>query len=231
MTERVTSIIPSCLLLNPLRNLIERLTSIYPEHPVLIIDNGSQFEVVEYTREVARLPSVRAIFNDRNVGHGLAVNQGLAEIDTRLAFLWHTDVIIHRSGFIEPMVERFEDNDSLLACGEAGICYQSETPCVMLYAAMIDRDKALACDPLQRHGAVAAKFFRSAERQRFTVADFQIQDYVTHLEHATYALMETFHPSSEARQRALDKLNALDSGEVWTDQNDKWLERKAKYGN
>lgn len=224
----VTSVVVSCLLLDLIRELFEGVQSFYPEHKFVIVDNGSHNESTEYILDLAGHSYVEAIINDRNLGHGPALHQGVQEVKTPLVFIWHSDVIVFRGGFLEPMVERFNRNANLFVCGDRAMTGRSrEIPVALLSAMMLDKRKYAKCDPFRHGGAVSMDMYASARRQSFEVGHFPIWDYVTHFRSVTLSLLGTWTATPESLEQGRERLSALDPKKRWSDRNRKWRDKRA----
>lgn len=192
--QAVTAIIVNYKTESLVRGAIESLLGFYPELRMIVIDNGSHDGSTEYLRAIYT-PSLRTIVNDKNIGHGPAMHQGLLAAMTRYAFLMDTDCIVRMGGFLEIMYSWFLTNPQLYAvgwkrcvdkysgvptsddnCGKEGFCWY-----IHPHAAMIDVEKYFTLEPFDNDGAPCIKNMRSARVAGYLLEAFPIEDYVTHL--------------------------------------------------
>ena len=109
--ENVTFVIVNYRTLDLTRECLTSLLRVYPDAAALIFDNGSRDESAEYIRALsAERENVRAIFSERNIFHGPALDKSLRACSTRYAFTLDSDCYVHRGGFLESMLELFADN-------------------------------------------------------------------------------------------------------------------------
>jgi glycosyltransferase involved in cell wall biosynthesis len=162
----------------------------YPQVKSILIDNGSQDDSTAYIREVAALhPNVSAIFNQANLFHGPALDQGIRASETRFVFTLDSDCEIKSGGFLELMMGLFQD-PSLYAAGrlllvdrfgfrlppasKGGIQYVHPS------AMLLERGKYAGLPPFEHHGAPCLQNMREAIKTGFTVSDFPVMDYISH---------------------------------------------------
>lgn len=90
----------------------------YPNIPYIVVDNGGCEQSIEILHKLQSNDSnLTIIENDKNIGHGLALNLGLLRITTRFVFLLDSDTKVERGGFLEKMLELFDDDNMLFAAG------------------------------------------------------------------------------------------------------------------
>ena len=164
----------------------------YPKIHIILIDNGSKDESTLYVKTVGEMHSnITAILNEKNIGHGLAINQGIKLVKTPHILLYDSDASLKRTGLLEAMLAEFAKNPKLYAIGwlrkvdrfsgvpmgvKGGMAY------VHPYAAMIDREKFLQLKSMEYSGAPCTANMRSALEKGYQIKDFPLlQDYVKHL--------------------------------------------------
>lgn len=224
----VTSVVASCLLLDLIRELFEGVQSFYPEHKFVIVDNGSCNESTDYISNLAKRPYVEAIINDRNLGHGPALHQGIKKARTPLVFIWHSDVIVFRGGFLEPMIEQFDSNRKMFVCGNRGMGGKHrDIPIASLTAMMLDRQKYLKCRPFEHGGAISMAMFSSARHRGFEIGDFPTWDYLVHFSSVTFNLLGTWKATPESLERGRERLAGLGRRKRWSDRLAKWRKKRA----
>jgi len=166
----------------------------YPKIPLIIIDNGSKDDSTEYVRLVGEKHfNITAILNERNVGHGPAMNLGIRLAKTQYVFLYDSDASLKRAGLLEAMLAEFAKNPKkLYAVGWlrkvdkfSGVSTGAKGKGIIDYvhphAAMIDRKKFLQLKSMENSGAPCTANMRSALARGYQLKDFPVQRYVKHL--------------------------------------------------
>ena len=128
--------------------------------------------------------------NEKNVGHGPALNQGIRLAKTRYVFLYDSDASLTRAGLLEAMLAEFAkkpkklyavgwlrkvDKFSGVSTTRGGMSY------IHPHAAIIDREKFLQLTPMEASGAPCTGNMRSALAKGFQLQGFPVQRYVKHL--------------------------------------------------
>jgi glycosyltransferase involved in cell wall biosynthesis len=163
----------------------------YPSVRLLLIDNGSGDDSTAYIRRTARdHANVTCIINEVNRYHGPALDQGTRSSGTGYAFTLDSDCEVLRGGFLEEMLELFNDPD-LYAAGR--LVYMNrhgfETKAgsrgkvikyIHLYAMLLDREKYLKLERFTHHGSPGTKNMEDAEKHGYKVSDFPIADFILH---------------------------------------------------
>jgi GT2 family glycosyltransferase len=81
----------------------------YPSYEVLVVDNGSKDGTSDYLQVVSRrIPNVRTLFNDRNVGFAAANNQALAEARGDCLVLLNNDTLTP-PGWLQGLLRSLEE--------------------------------------------------------------------------------------------------------------------------
>lgn len=167
--------------------------SYYPEVRHLVIDNGGCPVSLKRLRKLADKDFIELVENERNIGHGLALNQGIALVETPYAFLLDSDTRTERGGFLEKMLALFKADPLLFAVGwlrkvgQTGVAYrhQDKAPDSALsyihpYACLLDVAKFGELRPFALSGAPALETMYDARARGYHVADFRVQDYIWH---------------------------------------------------
>ena len=205
---RVTIVIVNYKTLELTRALIGDLIAFYPKVPRILIDNGSGDRSTELCKCA---PVEKLILNDRNMGHGPALDQGMRAASTDFVFTLDTDTRIRRGGFISKMIEIAEDQ-GLYAIGwlrhvnEDGVSIgkrqdpEGFCPYVHPHAALWRRSVYLSLPPFVDHGAPAVENMRAAQERGIKVGDFPISGYVDHLVAGTRRMFGGhWHPKDGAQ--------------------------------
>lgn len=189
--DDLTTIVVNYRTLDETRTCLTTLRAAYPALPVLMIDNGSGDESTEYLRDLAAAdPRLRVVFNERNVFHGPALDQGMREADTALAFLLDSDCEILHGGFLEPLVAAFDEDPLLYAIGKRGYTNrfgygpisrrERMTHYVHPFAGVFDRRKYLTLPPFTHHGAPLYRNMWGAAKAGYHLRHVTIEDHVLH---------------------------------------------------
>jgi glycosyltransferase involved in cell wall biosynthesis len=194
--DDVTAIVVNYRTLSETRTCLSTLRAAYPTLRVIVIDNGSRDESTDFLRQVERDdPRARVIFNETNVFHGPALDQGVRAAETKLVFLLDSDVEIRHGGFLEPLVGAFSEDPLLYAVGKRGYANrygygpisdrESWTYYVHPFAALVDRTKYLGLPPFVHHGAPLYRNMWGATKAGYRLRHVTIEDHVTHRHRAT----------------------------------------------
>ena len=89
------------------------MASTYPDAKVIVADNASTDDSVEFLR--SNYPEVRVIQLDRNYGFAGGYNQALPQVKSDYYVLLNSDVEV-TPGWIEPIIELMERDPSIGAC-------------------------------------------------------------------------------------------------------------------
>lgn len=203
LDKAISALVVNHKTLSLIRRCIDSLMAAYPDMPITVIDNGSHDESTEYIREAATVHSVTAVFNDTNVGHGPALDQGMRAASTKHVFTLDSDCIVLRSSFLEKMLDILTRDDLyaigwLMHVNERGVSANpwdyEHIPYIHPSAALIDREKYLGLEPFIWHGAPAICNMADARRLGYRVAGFPIDGYVLHIGRGTRnAIDVTWH--------------------------------------
>jgi glycosyltransferase involved in cell wall biosynthesis len=216
--DDVTAIVVNFRTLVQTRTCLSTLRSAYPTLKTLVVDNGSADESTEFLRELeAEDELVRVLFNDTNVFHGPALDQGMRRAETQLAFLLDSDCEILHGGFLEPLVDEFSRDPRLYVLGKRGYANRwgygpiSErerwTYYVHPFAALIDRHKYLTLAPFVHHGAPLYRNMWGATKAGYHLRHVTIEDHVEHRRRTT----ATVHGYGyDRRLRLQARVNDLD---------------------
>jgi glycosyltransferase involved in cell wall biosynthesis len=216
--DDVTAIVVNFRTLSATRTCLTTLRAAYPTLRVIAIDNGSGDESTEFLRRLEQDDDrIRVIFNETNVFHGPALDQGMRAAETDLVFLLDSDCEILHGGFLEPLVEAFAEDPLLYAIGKRGYANRwgygpiSErerwTFYVHPFAAVIDRRKYFTLPPFVHHGAPAYRNMWGATKAGYHLRHVTIEDHVWHRRRTT---ANVHGYGYDLRLWLLDLTNALD---------------------
>ena len=216
--DRLTTIIVNFRTLEETRTCVGTLRAAYPALQVIIIDNGSADASTEFLRQLdVEDEFARVIFNDTNIFHGPALDQGMREADTNLVFLLDSDCEIRHGGFLEPLIDEFSRDPLLYAIGKRGFANrygygpisdrERWTHYVHPFAAVIDRKKYFTLPPFVHHGAPLYRNMWAATRAGYHLRHVTIEDHVTHRRRVTASV---YGYGYNRRLRLQARANALD---------------------
>ena len=194
--EDVTAIVVNFRTLAETRTCLSTLRAAYPALRVLVIDNGSRDESTAFLRQLEREdPRVQVLFNETNVFHGPALDQGMRAAETDLVFLLDSDCEIRHGGFLEPLVDAFAKDPLLYAIGKRGYANrygygpiskrERWTHYVHPFAAVIDRRKYFTLPPFVHHGAPLYRNMWGATKAGYHLRHVTIEDHVVHRRRTT----------------------------------------------
>lgn len=140
------------------------------------------------------------IKNEDNTGHGPALNQGLRYVYTPYVFLLDSDTRTNKGGFLEEMLELFDNDDSLFAAGwlrmvnpHNGVSFAKQNTnhglrYIHPYACLMDMGKFWHLKRFTATGAPALELMKDVKRKGFKTYDYPIKDYIWHKEAGTRGL-------------------------------------------
>jgi hypothetical protein len=191
MSPNITTVIINYMTPDLTRRAVMSFRHWYPDHDLLLIDNGSS-EVGR--RDLKELCSsaparTRIIFNMKNIHHGPAMDQAARYLDSELILFLDSDVEVRRAGFIEEMSSLLHGHPQNYAVGKKIIMndrgfdlpegtdgYAYVRPICLL----LKRDLYLTLPPFQRHGAPCLQNMQHAVEKGLALLDFPISKYVHH---------------------------------------------------
>lgn len=170
---------------------INTFRNFYPDIQHIIIDNGGCEKSLKLLRKCQGKNIITLVENKENVGHGLALNQGIELITTDYVFLLDSDTKVKKGDFLEKMLDLFQEHENLFAIGwlrkvnDAGIAYRGPVPNTAInyihpYGCLMDVNKFRELSPFTARGAPATNTMRDAMNKGYIVKDFPISDYIWH---------------------------------------------------
>ena len=116
--SKVTIIIPNYNGIKFIKDCIESLrVQTYKNFEILVVDNGSKDESVDYLRDLESYESnlnIKAIYLDENLGFAGGVNVGLAACDSKYVILLNNDTEVFPD-YVEMLVDTIEKSDRIFA--------------------------------------------------------------------------------------------------------------------
>ncbi len=175
-----------------LRRAVTSLIQYYPELPLLLIDNGSDYQSTTLLHDFRerRPHTVRLILNTRNLHHGPSMDQALRELSTPFVFFLDSDCLVTHGDFIERMQGRLQEEDHHYAIGKRismdhrGFDVKESTnesiPYIRPLCMMLKRELYLALPPFELHGTPCLENMREASKRGLTLLDFPVDQFVAH---------------------------------------------------
>ena len=175
-----------------LETAVRSFHNAYPDVRLLIIDNGSADESPEAVRRLQRElgPSITFRLLSENRFHGPAMDLALRELKSPFVYVFDSDTITKRTGFLEKMVD-LAAGENVYGVGrianvnKRGFADRSGISVLVSAFMLIDRNVYLRLPPFVHHGLPALNNFRAAAEQGYTLESFPVEDYVTHLGRGT----------------------------------------------
>ena len=116
--SKVTIIIPNYNGIKFMKDCIESLrVQTYKNFEILVVDNGSKDESVDYLRDLESYESnlnIKAIYLDENLGFAGGVNVGLAACDSKYVILLNNDTEVFPD-YVEMLVNAIEKSEKIFA--------------------------------------------------------------------------------------------------------------------
>jgi glycosyltransferase involved in cell wall biosynthesis len=184
----ITAIVVNFKTKHLLTKAIKTFRAVYPNVPLIIIDNNSQDKSGEWIERQAG-EHTKVILNITNKGHGPALHTGILLAKTKYVFTFDSDVEFYQGGFLEQMQAEAQAKN-LYALGwlrhvnKNGVS-ATEKPhfCRYIhpYAALYDKDVYLTLKPFVNKGAPCVDNMWDARKKGIAVASYPIEDFVTHM--------------------------------------------------
>lgn len=166
----------------------------YPRVPLLILDNGSEDDSPALIdRLAAELPATEALLLDANIFHGPAMHRALAHLDAPYVYIFDSDTVTRRGGFLEPMHALFGDDPATYGVGQVvranhrGFADARGVPVLASAYMLLDRARYHTLPPFIHHGLPVLQNLTAAHEQRLALKSFPIETYVDHLGRGTAA--------------------------------------------
>lgn len=119
-----TIIIPNYNNRNLLKNLLDSLVISTISYKIIIVDNASQDDSVNYIKKA--YPNVKLIENKENKGFAYAVNQGIKLADTNYVLLLNNDTILTKDT-INELITTINSSSNIFSASAKMIQYNNKT--------------------------------------------------------------------------------------------------------
>jgi len=119
--KKITIVIPHYQTPNLIKLCLRSIRKYTPQpYEVIVIDNGSKDESLEYLRSLKWIALIRRNGENMKMGswaHGSALDMGLKNTQTEFFLSLHSDVIIKSSSWLEKLTTPFQNNPRLACVG------------------------------------------------------------------------------------------------------------------
>jgi len=161
---------------------------VYPEIPMLVIDNGSQDDSVDRIRKLESefSPRLTAIYNESNVFHGPAMEQAMKAAESEFVYLFDSDTVTVQGGFLEKMMELLNSEARSFACGKRvtvnkrGFLSTGGVPVPVSAFMLVRTSMYIQLSPFEHHGLPVLKCCTEAARKGWRISPFAVDEYVEH---------------------------------------------------
>ncbi len=118
----ITIIIPNYNNRQLLANLLESLKQVKTPHDIIIVDNASSDDSVDFIK--TNYPEINLIENSTNTGFAHAVNQGIKIANTRYVFLLNNDTIVDQHA-LEELLKTIRKDELIFSVSSKMIQYHN----------------------------------------------------------------------------------------------------------
>ncbi len=174
---------------------VRSFREVYPEIRLLVIDNGSKDaskDVIERL-EAGSGGLITAVMLERNIFHGPAMHLAIGRCNTPFVYLFDSDTVTRRSGFLEGMTDVLQDAERDYGAGQVvradhrGFRTEHGTPVLASAYMLLRRAMYERLSPFVHHGLPALANFQDAAKQGYRVHAFPVEAFVDHLGRGTAA--------------------------------------------
>lgn len=174
------------------RAAVWSLRSLYPQLPIVVVDNGSPDDSRERLAALAGEAGGVTLFTPAsNLHHGPGLDFGIRRITTPWVLTFDSDCVAYRGGFLEGMHEAAGREPAAYMVGQLhqvsddGFDVPAGHPYVHPKCALVRRDAYLLLPPFERHGAPCLANEREALRQQLALLPYPVREYVLHIGEGT----------------------------------------------
>lgn len=153
---------------------------------MILIDNNSQ-QIDTCYKLKQDFDNVTLLLNNKNLGHGPALHQGILLAQTEYVFTLDSDTETVKGGFLEEMLEknayavgwlRYVNSNGISGNYEQN---KSLTPYIHPHAMLLDREKYLTLPKFTNTGSPCNLNMHAVYNKGYKVFDFPINQYIKHL--------------------------------------------------
>lgn len=166
----------------------------YPDVPLLIVDNGSEDGSPALVGRLAReLPATEALRLEENIFHGPAMHRALTHLGAGHVYVFDSDTVTRRGGFLEEMQALLTASPTAYAAGQIvrvnrrGFRADDGVPVPASAYMLLDRARYLTLPPFIHHGLPVLENMTAAHARGLTLESFPVESYVDHLGRGTAA--------------------------------------------
>jgi GT2 family glycosyltransferase len=159
----------------------------YPDVPLLIVDNGSKDESPKIIDGlVAKHPSTKAIFLDKNIYHGPAMDHILKNyVDSEFVFFLDSDTETHTKGFLEKMNKIAKTDDvygvgQTISVNDRGFKDENGIEVILTPYLFLKVKYYFQLPPFIHHGQPTINNFKETHKKGLILKEFPISDYIHH---------------------------------------------------
>ena len=162
----------------------------FPDLPLLVIDNGSEDDSPRMIKDLAEELGADTLYLDENRYHGPAMDLAMHHLKTPFVFMLDSDTETINGGFLEWMLEPFDDPHlygagKIVHVDRRGFAAPEGIPVLVSAFMLLRREMYLALPPFIHHGLPALKNFEAAASRGWKLAPFDVEKYVKHFGRGT----------------------------------------------
>lgn len=174
-----------------LKKAVESFKYHYPEIPLVVLDNGSDSEVVNQVAEwIDSKSNTQWVRLPNNMYHGPAMDFAARQIvKSKYVFFLDSDTETKARGFLEQILERLESDEKNYAAGmfnrvnKRGFSTNKPSGEIILQTPymVVKRLLYLQLPPFIHHGQPTLQNFREAWLKGFQLVEYPMSDSIDHL--------------------------------------------------
>jgi len=194
--ESVTGVVVNYCTPNETHKAVTSLKKCYPHMKIIIVDGSPNmtpgyFMCAHLANEMHKNIHIPV---GRNIGHGPGLVKGIAVVQTPLALIFDSDIIVNDKP-LERMIELMNEREEVYGCGQVittntgGVNAASGIKYLHPHFALLDRKKYYEFRPFANHGAPMIAAMNDVHRTgKDLIIDFPVKQYVFHTEKVTRRL-------------------------------------------
>jgi GT2 family glycosyltransferase len=188
MQDQITAAVINFQTPDLLEIAVRSFNRVYPEVPLLIIDNGSKDDSVDRLKKLSSEigPVITELFNEENVFHGPAMDQAMKTATSEYVYIFDSDTVTLDGGFLEEMLEILSSEPRSLAIGKRvsvnkrGFLSTGGIPVPVSAYMLLRKSLYMQLSPFEHHGLPVLKCCTEAARKGWRISPFDIDSYVRH---------------------------------------------------